>query len=51
MGLKQQKIRQIEREESRDRTVPIIALTASVVDEDIKKCFDVGMNDYLCQTL
>ena len=44
-----EKIRQIEREEKRDRQVPIIALTASVVDEDIQKCFDVGMDDYLAK--
>ncbi|MCG7489457.1 response regulator [Vibrio sp. Of14-4] len=44
-----EKIRQLEREENRDRLVPIIALTASVVDEDIQKCFDVGMDDYLAK--
>ncbi|WP_299005369.1 ATP-binding protein [uncultured Shewanella sp.] len=27
-------------------SVPIIALTASVLDEDIQHCFDSGMNDY-----
>lgn len=26
---------------------PIIALTASDIDEDKEKCFEVGMNDYL----
>ena len=26
---------------------PIIALTASVIDDDIRRCFDVGMNDYV----
>jgi len=26
---------------------PIIALTASVLDADIQRCFDVGMNDYV----
>ncbi|WP_239670653.1 response regulator [Vibrio variabilis] len=26
---------------------PIIALTASVVDDDIQKCFDSGMDDYV----
>ncbi|GHA40298.1 ATP-binding protein [Photobacterium aphoticum] len=29
--------------------VPIIALTASVLDEDISKCFDVGMDDYVAK--
>ncbi|MGR5117775.1 response regulator [Vibrio astriarenae] len=27
--------------------VPIIALTASVVDDDIQRCFDVGMDSYV----
>jgi CheY-like chemotaxis protein len=27
--------------------IPIIALTASNVEEENKKCFEVGMNDYL----
>ncbi|CAH0533556.1 Sensor histidine kinase RcsC [Vibrio stylophorae] len=27
--------------------VTIIALTASILDEDIQRCFDCGMNDYL----
>ncbi|PSW18271.1 hybrid sensor histidine kinase/response regulator [Photobacterium sanctipauli] len=26
---------------------PILALTASVVDDDIQRCFDVGMDDYI----
>ncbi|GAL29049.1 CheY-like receiver [Vibrio variabilis] len=26
---------------------PIIALTASVVDDDIQKCFDAGMDAYV----
>ena len=29
------------------RRTPIIALTASVVDDDIQHCFDVGMDDYV----
>ncbi|WP_017223539.1 hybrid sensor histidine kinase/response regulator [Moritella dasanensis] len=28
---------------------PIIALTASVLDADIQRCFDVGMNDYVAK--
>ena len=28
-------------------SLPIIALTASVLDEDIKDCFEAGMNAYL----
>ncbi|WP_339660609.1 response regulator [uncultured Polaribacter sp.] len=27
--------------------IPIIALTASDIEEDKEKCFEVGMNDYL----
>lgn len=40
-------IRQIELKENRTFRTPIIALTASVVDDDIQKCFDVGMDDYV----
>lgn len=29
------------------RRIPIIALTASVIDDDIKHCFSVGMNSYI----
>ncbi|WP_155488127.1 response regulator, partial [Vibrio harveyi] len=42
-----QKIRQLEHEQNRSGKIPIIALTASVVDDDIQKCFDVGMDDYV----
>lgn len=28
------------------KPIPIIALTASVLDEDIKKCYESGMDDY-----
>jgi signal transduction histidine kinase/CheY-like chemotaxis protein len=31
--------------------IPIIAFTASVFDEDIKNCYDSGMNDYLSKPL
>ncbi|MEZ9566081.1 response regulator [Vibrio artabrorum] len=40
-------IRRIEKETGATRRVPIIALTASVIDDDIQKCFDVGMDDYV----
>ncbi|CAK1870610.1 two-component system, sensor histidine kinase and response regulator [Vibrio crassostreae] len=40
-------IRRIEKETEATRRIPIIALTASVIDDDIQKCFDVGMDDYL----
>ncbi|USD63740.1 response regulator [Vibrio sp. SCSIO 43140] len=41
-----EKIRQLETKLRIART-PIIALTASVVDDDIQKCFDSGMDDYV----
>ncbi len=40
-------IRRIEKETKATRRIPIIALTASVIDDDIQKCFDVGMDDYV----
>jgi len=33
--------------DNRKRKVPIIALTAAATLNEIKKCFDSGMNDYL----
>lgn len=39
-------IRKIEQELGLKQT-PIIALTASVLDDDIQKCFDSGMNSYI----
>ncbi|MDF2152230.1 response regulator [Vibrio sp. CAU 1672] len=41
------RIRQLENEENRPYRTPIIALTASIVDDDITKCFDSGMDDYI----
>ncbi|MCW0470074.1 hypothetical protein OH492_17575 [Vibrio chagasii] len=41
-------IRRIEKETKSTRRIPIIALTANcVIDDDIQKCFDVGMDDYI----
>ncbi|MDE1211012.1 ATP-binding protein [Vibrio aestuarianus] len=40
------KIRQWEQEQGKNK-LPIIALTASVLEEDIKNCFDAGMDAYL----
>ncbi len=31
--------------------IPIIALTADVTTADLKKCTDVGMNDYISKPL
>lgn len=42
------KIRIWEQENAMER-VPIIALTANALHEDKKKCFDVGMDDYLAK--
>ncbi|MUK75399.1 response regulator [Aliivibrio fischeri] len=40
-------IRDIEQKNKSPRRIPIIALTASVIDDDIQKCFDMGMDDYI----
>jgi len=40
------KIREWEKEQGVEK-LPIIALTASVLEEDIKSCFDAGMDAYL----
>ncbi|MGF1736283.1 response regulator [Photobacterium satsumensis] len=39
-------IRAYEKTHQLERT-PILALTASVVDDDIQQCLDVGMDDYI----
>lgn len=33
------------------KDIPIIALTANVMEADVKKCIEVGMNDYLAKPL
>lgn len=43
-------IRQFEQENNL-APMPIIALTASVLDQDVQKCSDVGMDGYLCKPL
>ncbi|MCL1125275.1 hybrid sensor histidine kinase/response regulator [Shewanella surugensis] len=43
-------IRQYEQQQQRTPT-PIIALTASILDQDIKMCAQVGMNDYLSKPI
>ncbi|WP_299019677.1 ATP-binding protein [uncultured Photobacterium sp.] len=42
-------IRRWESKKNSGYRLPIIALTASVLDEDIKKCYDVGMDDYIAK--
>lgn len=44
------KIREYEKDRQKPRT-PIIALTASVLEKDIKKCIDSGMDKYLSKPL
>ena len=35
------------RKEARFQTLPVIAMTANVMAEDIRRCFDAGMNDHI----
>ncbi|MDD9194434.1 ATP-binding protein [Aliivibrio sp. S3MY1] len=41
-------IREVEQKQKRKKT-PIIALTASVLDQDISKCYESGMDDYVAK--
>ena len=43
-------IRKWERE-TKQKARPIIALTANVLNEDMERCFSVGMNDFLSKPL
>nr|WP_260261477.1 response regulator [Vibrio intestinalis] len=40
-------IRAHEQQNQIKQPIPIIALTASIVDDDIQHCFDAGMDDYV----
>ena len=42
-------IRDIERKKTRSQMIPIIAVTANNNEEDKKKCFAVGMQDYIAK--
>lgn len=42
---------QIRKTENEARHIPIIALTASVLPEEKRRCFEVGMDDYLTKPL
>ncbi|WP_117236352.1 response regulator [Vibrio maerlii] len=41
------RIRAFEQEIKVEKPIPILALTASILEDDITRCFDVGMNDYI----
>lgn len=40
-------IRKWEQEEGKQKSIPIVALTANTLDNDKEKCLKAGMNDYL----
>ncbi len=46
-----EKIRQLERENSLQGHLPIIALTANAHDKDKERCSSVGMDDYLSKPI
>ena len=40
-------IRRIEKEKGSENPIPIIAITANVLDNDREKCFEAGMNEFM----
>jgi len=44
-------IRRVERELGQNSNIPIIALTASVLDQTKRKCMTVGMDDHLTKPI
>lgn len=37
--------------ENNNKRIPIIILTASILEEDKKKCFDAGVNDFILKPI
>jgi CheY-like chemotaxis protein len=45
-------VKRIRRDEkATGRHIPVIALTASTIESDHKRCIDVGMDDYLLKPI
>lgn len=40
-------IRRLEKEKGVENPIPIIAITANVLDNDREKCFKAGMNEFM----
>lgn len=40
-----------EEEQSTGHHIPIVAVTAAAMDEDVERCKDAGMDDYLCKPI
>ena len=41
------KIRELERAQEREKAIPIIAMTASLLKTEIDSCYNAGMNNYI----
>lgn len=44
---RQKKIREIEKINGPDEIIPIIAMTASLLNAEINKCYEAGMENYI----